>query len=338
MSSAPKLPKRKFGNSGEDVSVIGLGCMGMSQAFGTEVSDEVGAELIAHALDLGSSFLDTANVYGAGANEILVGKAIAKLGRDKFFLATKFGIQRDPVTKAMSVCGKPEYVKECCEASLKRLGVDTIDLYYLHRVDPNTPIEETVKAMAELVKEGKVRYLGLSEAAASTIRRAHAVHPITAVQSEYSMFCLDPENNGVLDTCKELGVAFVPFSPVGRGFLTGEVRSFDQLSANDFRRSLPRFNIPENFRANLALVDVVVELAKAKGVTASQLALAWLLTRGENIFPIPGTTKMHRLDENFGAAAVKLTQEDLDRIGEKLKTFTPQGNRYSDEGMKAINL
>ncbi len=327
------MQQRRLGRDGPTVSAIGLGCMGMSQSYGT--GDE--AESIAtieHALDLGVTFLDTADAYGEGANEQLVGRAIRER-RSEVFLATKFGFVDDPVSGARTIDGSPEHVREACAASLRRLGVDTIDLYYLHRVDPKTPIEETVRAMGELVREGKVRHLGLSEVSGATLRRAHAVFPITAVQSEYSLWTRDPEH-GVLDTCRELGVGLVPFSPLGRGFLSGKVRQRDALGDDDFRRTLPRFE-EENFRRNLALVGRLEELAAAKGSTAAQLALAWLLTRDPHVVPIPGTKRRSYLDENVRAVDLQLTSDDLRAIESAVPPGEVAGARYGASAMATVN-
>src|SRR5271157_1049489 len=301
---------RELGRSGLKVSVQGLGCMGMSE-FYSGFDDVESVATIHRALELGVTFLDTADVYGPHKNEELVGKAI-KGKRDQVVLATKFGIVRDPKNpNVRGVSGKPDYVRQSCEASLRRLGVETIDLYYQHRVDPNTPIEETVGAMAELVRAGKVRYLGLSEASPATLHKAHAVHPISALQTEYSLWTRDPEDE-VLKTTRELGIAFVAYSPLGRGFLTGQFKKFEDLAADDYRRFSPRFQ-GENFQKNLDLVARVEALAREKHCTPGQLALAWLLAQGEDIIPIPGTKRRKYLEENTGALQVKLTADDLRR-------------------------
>jgi aryl-alcohol dehydrogenase-like predicted oxidoreductase len=317
---------RRLGTQGLEVAEQGLGCMGMSEFYGT--ADERQATATIHrALELGITFLDTADVYGPHTNETLVGRAI-RGRRDEVVLATKFGIVRsdDPTYRAFD--GRPEYVRGACEGSLERLGVDTIDLYYQHRVDPEVPIEETVGAMAELVREGKVRYLGLSEAAAETIRRAHAVHPISALQSEYSLWSRDPEDE-VLPTVRELGIGFVAYSPLGRGFLTGRIHSLDDLEEDDYRRMSPRFR-GDNFARNLTLVERVRELAEAKGVTASQLALAWVSAQGEDIVPIPGTKHVSYLEENAAASGIELSQDELARIDEAAPQGIAAGERYAD--------
>ncbi len=307
--------------------------MGMSEFYG-EGDEAESLATIAHALDNGVTFLDTADMYGLGRNEELVGRAV-RGRRDEVVLATKFGVVRgdDPAKRGIS--GKPAYVRAACEASLRRLGVETIDLYYQHRVDPSTPIEETVGAMAALVQEGKVRYLGLSEAAPETIRRAYAVHPIAALQTEYSLWTRDPED-AVLGTCRELGVGFVAYSPLGRGFLTGAITRFDDFAADDFRRHSPRFQ-GENFTKNLDLVEKVKEIAREKGCAPSQLALAWLLAQGEDIVPIPGTKRRTYLDENIGALGVVLTPDDLARIDEAAPRGVAAGDRYSAGTMASLN-
>ncbi|MGD1910275.1 MAG: aldo/keto reductase, partial [Rivularia sp. (in: cyanobacteria)] len=304
------MKTRKLGNQGLTVSELGLGCMGMSFAYGAADETESIAT-IQRAIDLGVNFLDTAEMYGMGANEQLVGKAIASR-RDEVIIATKFGIHFDLNSRTLVVNGTPETVKQSCDGSLKRLGVDYIDLYYQHRVDPNVPIEDTVGAMAELVQAGKVRYLGLSEAAASTIHRAHKVHPISALQSEYSLWSRHPEDE-ILTTLQELSIGFVPYSPLGRGFLSGKITSPSDFAPDDFRATQPRFQ-GENFYKNLDLVNAIKEIAKIKNVTPGQLALAWLLAQGEYIVPIPGTKRRAYLEENIGAADIMLTPEELTQI------------------------
>src|SRR3954454_9527296 len=309
------------------VSALGLGCMGMSEFYGTADEGEA-AQVIQRALDLGCTFLDTADMYGPFTNEELVGRAIAGR-RDDVVLATKFGNERRPDGSRVGVNGKPDYVRAACDASLKRLGVDVIDLYYQHRVDTSVPIEETVGAMASLVEAGKVRHLGMSEAAPETLRRGYATHPIAALQTEYSLWTRDPEDTGVLATCRELGVGFVAYSPLGRGFLTGEIRSIDDLEEGDFRRHGPRFQ-GENFQRNLDLVDKVREIAQEKGCTPGQLALAWLLTRGEDVVPIPGTKRLRYLEENVAAVDVRLSEDDLARIHAAAPVGGTAGDRYAD--------
>jgi aryl-alcohol dehydrogenase-like predicted oxidoreductase len=328
------MRKRRLGTGGPEVSAIGLGCMGMSEFYGSGDEQESIAT-INHALDQGVCFLDTADMYGSGRNEELVGRAI-KGRRDDVFLATKFGNVRGPNGEFMGVRGDPEYVAEACDASLQRLGVDVIDLYYQHRVDVNVPIEETVGAMAQLVDEGKVRFLGLSEAAPETIRRAHAVHPITAVQTELSLWSRDAEA-GVLPTVRELGIGYVAYSPLGRGFLTGQITSPEDFPEDDFRRFHPRFT-GENFHQNIALVHEVEAMAREKGCTTAQLALAWVLAQGDDVVPIPGTKRRKYLDENIAALDVKLSDEDLQRLDRILPPGAAAGERYHERGMASVNL
>jgi aryl-alcohol dehydrogenase-like predicted oxidoreductase len=328
------MQKRRLGKSGPQVSELGLGCMGMSEFYGAR-DDAESIATIHRSNDLGMTFLDTADVYGYGDNEVLVGRAIRGI-REKIFLATKFGIVRDKANPHVrGVSGKPEYVRASCDASLKRLGVETIDLYYQHRVDPNTPIEETVGAMGELVRAGKVRHIGLSEAGPATIRRAAAVHPIAALQTEYSLWTRDPEDE-VLPTTRELGIAFVAYSPLGRGFLTGQYKRYEDLAADDYRRFSPRFQ-GENFQKNLDLVARVEDIAKEKECTPSQLALAWLLAQGEDIIPIPGTKRRKYLEENAGGMSIALTADDLRRIDEVAPHGAASGARYPEHMMALIN-
>jgi aryl-alcohol dehydrogenase-like predicted oxidoreductase len=327
---------RKLGRDGPPVSAIGLGCMGFSEFYVSDAATDADAiAVIQNALARGLSFLDTADMYGPYSNELLVGRAIAGR-RGEVFLATKFGIQRDPANPKMrGISGKPDYVRSSCEGSLKRLNVERIDLYYQHRVDRSTPIEETVGAMAELLKAGKIGAIGLSEPSAATIRRAHKIHPITAVQTEYSLWSRDPED-GVLQTCEELGIGFVPYSPLGRGFLTGRYRSVEDLDAKDFRRRSPRFE-GANFAKNLLTVDKIRTIAEEKGCTPAQLALAWLLAQGPHIVPIPGTTNAARLAENLGAADIELSATDLQRIAAVAPSGVAAGERYDETGMRSVN-
>ena len=325
---------RTLGSQGLVVSAEGLGCMGMSAFYGA-FDDTESQATIHRALELGVTFLDTADVYGPYTNERLVGKAVSGR-REQVQIATKFGNEVIDGERTGRVNGTPEYLRRSVEDSLQRLGVEVIDLYYQHRVDPDTPIEETVGALAELVTAGKVRYLGLSEASADTIRRAHAVHPITAVQTEYSLFTRDVEDNGVLATVRELGIGFVPYSPLGRGFLSGRIRSIEEFDEDDFRRSSPRFQ-GENFAKNLDVVDRVAELAQRKGVSASQLALAWVLAQGADVVPIPGTRRIGNLEENVAAADLELSADDLAAIEEVAPSGIAVGDRYAPAGMQTLN-
>ena len=328
------MERRKLGKGGLDVSAMGLGCLGMSEYYGTPDNPESIAT-IHLALDLGIDFLDTSDIYGLGRIEELVGKSI-RGRRDRVVLATKFGVLRGEDGSLKGVNGKPDYVRTACEASLRRLGVDVIDLYYQHRVDPETPIEETVGAMAELVRQGKVRNLGLSEAAPGTIRRAHAVHPIAAVQSEYSLWTRDPEENGVLAVCRDLGIGFVPFSPLGRGFFAGRIRSAADMTENDFRRTSPRFQ-GGNLERNLRLYEEFEGIAREKGCTPAQLSLAWVLSRGRDIVPIPGTKRRERLAENSAALSIALSSTESARIEAAIPPASVSGLRYSAEMMKSVN-
>jgi aryl-alcohol dehydrogenase-like predicted oxidoreductase len=329
------VKKRKLGTEGLVVSEQGLGCMGMSEFYGP--TDEAESIATLHrALDLGIDFLDTSDMYGPYKNEELIAQVL-RSRRDEIVIATKFGIQRDPTSETgRSINGRPEYVREACDGSLKRLGVECIDLYYQHRVDPKVPIEETVGAMSELVRLGKVLYLGLSEAAAETIRRAHAVYPITALQTEYSLWSRDPEDE-ILAAVRELGIGFVAYSPLGRGFLTGQIKNFDDLAEDDYRRYAPRFQ-GENFSKNLELVARVTEMAREKGVTPGQLALAWVLAQGEDIVPIPGTKRRLYLEENAAASEIELTAEDLARLNEIAPQGAAAGTRYPEAMMKFVNM
>jgi len=328
------MRKIPLGRTNIEISRIGLGCMQLSAFYPPFPPEQESIDLIHAALQDGVNFFDTSDIYGPHTNEILLGKAFKDVPRESFVLATKFGIRR--VDGKMSVCGEPEYVKQCCYASLERLGMDYVDLYYAHRIDRNVPIEDTVRAMAELVSEGKVRSIGLSECSEQTLRRAHAVHPISAIQWEYSLFCLAPEQ-GLLNACKELGITFVAYSPLGRGFLTGKYKSVDDLEQNDMRRTNPRF-IGENWQKNMRLVNEVEKMAQEKGCTAGQIALAWVLSQGDNINVIPGTKSVKYLRENNQAENVELNEDDLVRLREILTTFPTEGERYHESSMILVNV
>ena len=328
------MKTRRLGKAGPDVSAIGLGCMGMAAFYGQGLEEAQATAVIHRALDLGVNFLDTAEMYGPHTNEIQIGKALADR-RDKAFVATKFGIGFNAERTGLTIDGSPANVRRAIEGSLKRLGMDHVDLYYLHRVDANTPIEETVGAMGELVKEGKVRFLGLSEASPATLRRGHAEHPITALQTEYSLWSREPEDE-LFATCDELGIGFVPYSPLGRGFLSGEIQSINDLAEGDFRRTNPRF-MGENFQKNIDLVHAVAAIAADKGVTAAQLALAWVLAQGETLVPIPGTRRIRTLEENAAAADLVLTADDLARIESVFPKGAAAGHRYAEGTRAALN-
>lgn len=326
-------PQRELGTSGLKVSAIGLGCMGMSEFYGP-AEDDVSIQVIHRALDLGVNFLDTADMYGMGHNERLVGRALQGR-RQQAVVATKFGNQRDNNGNYLGVNGRPEYLRQQCDTSLRNLGIETIDLYYQHRVDPNVPIEETIGAMAELVQEGKVRYLGMSEAAPETLRRAAAVHPVAALQTEYSLWSREPEDE-LLPTCRELGIGFVAYSPLGRGFLTGALKNPDELDAQDWRRSNPRFQ-GENLQQNVRLVETVERLAKERGVAASELALAWLLAQGKDVVPIPGTRRIKYLESNASAAQLALSSEELQALSAAIPPGAAAGARYPEAAMRSLN-
>ena len=328
------MKARRLGKAGPEVSAIGLGCMGMAAFYGQGLEETQATTVIHRALDLGVTFLDTAEMYGPHTNEIQIGKALADR-RDRAFVATKFGIGFNAERTALTIDGSPANVRRAIEGSLKRLGMDHVDLYYLHRVDANTPIEETVGAMGELVKEGKVRFLGLSEASPATLRRGHAEHPITALQTEYSLWSREPEDE-LFATCDELGIGFVPYSPLGRGFLSGEIKSIEDLAEGDFRRTNPRF-MGENFQKNIDLVHAVAAIAADKGVTAAQLALAWVLAQGETLVPIPGTRRIRTLEENAAAVDLVLTADDLARIEAVFPKGAASGHRYAEGTRSALN-
>ena len=328
------MKTRRLGKAGPEVSAIGLGCMGMAAFYGQGLEETEATTVIHRALELGVTFLDTAEMYGPHINETQIGKALADR-RDKAFVATKFGIGYNAERTALTVDGSPANVRRAIEGSLKRLGMDHVDLYYLHRVDANTPIEETVGAMGELVKEGKVRFLGLSEASPATLRRGHAEHPITALQTEYSLWSREPEDE-LFATCDELGIGFVPYSPLGRGFLSGEIQSIEDLAEGDFRRSNPRF-MGENFQKNIDLVHAVAAIAADRGVTAAQLALAWVLAQGETLVPIPGTRRIRTLEENAAAADLVLTADDLARIEAVFPKGAASGHRYAEAARGSLN-
>lgn len=329
------MQKRELGRSGLQVSAIGLGCMGISQSYGTPLSTGEGVKLIRGAVEHGVTFFDTAEVYGPFTNEEVVGEALRPL-RDRVVIATKFGFEIDPATRAnRGVDSRPEHIRQAVEGSLRRLGIETIDLLYQHRVDPNVPIEDVAGTVRELIREGKVKHFGMSEPGVRTLRRAHSVQPVTAVQNEYSLWWREPEKNGILEACDELGIGFVPYSPLGRGFLTGAITSETKLGDSDFRKSSPRFS-PQAIDKNLAFVDLLKRVAAEKGATPAQIALAWLLAQRSYIVPIPGTTRLHRLEENIGAASVQLSDEDLRHINEGASKIEPEGERYAPAQMAMV--
>jgi len=329
------MQKRELGRSGLEVSAIGLGCMGISQSYGTPLPREQGVRLIRDAVELGVTFFDTAEVYGPFANEEVVGEALRPV-RDRVVIATKFGFDIDPATRAnRGVDSRPEHIREAVEGSLRRLGIETIDLLYQHRVDPDVPIEDVAGAVRDLIGEGKVRLFGMSEPGVQTLRRAHSVQPVTAVQNEYSLWWRAPEKNGILDACDELGIGFVPYSPLGRGFLTGAITQASQIGDGDFRKSSPRFS-PQAIDKNLAFVDLLKRVAAEKDATPAQVALAWLLAQRSYIVPIPGTTKLHRLEENIAAASIQLTDADLREIDEGASRIEPEGERYAPAQMAMV--
>lgn len=329
------MQTREFGRSGLRVSAIGLGCMGISQSYGTRLPREEGVKLIRDAVERGVTFFDTAEVYGPFENEEVVGEALRPF-RDQVVIATKFGFDIDPQARSIrGVNSRPEHVREAVEGSLKRLGVETIDLLYQHRVDPNVPIEDVAGTVRDLIAEGKVKHFGMSEPGVQTLRRAHAVQPVTAVQNEYSLWWREVESNGILEACDELGIGFVPYSPLGRGFLTGAITNATQLGEGDFRKTSPRFS-PEAIDKNLAFVDLLKRVAGEKGATPAQLALAWLLAQRPYVAPIPGTTKLHRLEENIGAESIELASADLDEIDEGASQIQPEGERYAPAQMAMV--
>jgi aryl-alcohol dehydrogenase-like predicted oxidoreductase len=330
-----KMQKRELGRSGLEVSAIGLGCMGISQSYGMPLSKEDGGKLIRDAVDRGVTFFDTAEVYGPFANEEVVGEALRPV-RDRVVIATKFGFDIDPESRQMrGLNSRPEHIRQAVEGSLRRLGIETIDLLYQHRVDPNVPIEDVAGTVRDLIGEGKVKHFGLSEPGLQTLRRAHAVQPVTAVQNEYSLWWREVETNGILEACDEFGIGFVPYSSLGRGFLTGAITKASQLGEGDFRKSSPRF-APEAIDRNLAFVDLLKRVASEKGATPAQVALAWLLARRPYIVPIPGTTKLHRLKENIGAASLQLSADDLSEINEGASHIQPEGDRYAPAQMAMV--